>query len=194
MKRAVFLDRDGNVCEDVGYLGDPSKLVVFPYAAEAVRRINESSMLAILVTNQSGVARGLFGEDAVLRVHDRLERELARGGARLEGIYYCPHHPTIGQPPYRQSCECRKPRPGMLVRAAADHDIDLSQSFVVGDKYSDVRLAHEAGARAVLVRTGYGRGEWEYDRATWPRQPEHVAETLEDAVEWILDEAGKEQP
>lgn len=194
MKRAVFLDRDGNVCEDVGYLGDPSKLVVFPYAAEAVRRLNESSMLAILVTNQSGVARGLFGEDAVLRVHDRLERELARGGARLEGIYYCPHHPTIGQPPYRQSCECRKPRPGMLVRAAADHDIDLSQSFVVGDKYSDVRLAHEAGARAVLVRTGYGRGEWEYDRATWPRQPEHVAETLEDAVEWILDEAGKEQP
>lgn len=194
MKRAVFLDRDGNVCEDVGYLGDPSKLVVFPYAADAVRRINESSMLAILVTNQSGVARGLFGEDAVLRVHDRLERELARGGARLEGIYYCPHHPTIGQPPYRQSCECRKPRPGMLVRAAADHDIDLSQSFVVGDKYSDVRLAHEAGARAVLVRTGYGRGEWEYDRATWPRQPEHVAETLEDAVEWILDEAGKEQP
>lgn len=194
MKRAVFLDRDGNVCEDVGYLGDPSKLSVFPYAAEAVRRINESSMLAILVTNQSGVARGLFGEDAVLRVHDRLERELARGGARLDGIYYCPHHPTIGQPPYRQSCECRKPRPGMLVRAAADHDIDLSQSFVVGDKYSDVRLAHEAGARAVLVRTGYGRGEWEYDRATWPRQPEHVAETLEDAVEWILDEAGKEQP
>lgn len=194
MKRAVFLDRDGNVCEDVGYLGDPSKLVVFPYASEAVRRINESSMLAILVTNQSGVARGHFDEDAVLRVNDRLERELARGGARLEGIYYCPHHPTIGQPPYRQSCECRKPRPGMLVRAAADHDIDLSQSFVVGDKYSDVRLAHEAGARAVLVRTGYGRGEWEYDRATWPRQPEHVAETLEDAVEWILDEAGKEQP
>ena len=194
MKRAVFLDRDGNVCEDVGYLGDPSKLVVFPYAAEAVRRLNESSMLAILVTNQSGVARGHFGEDAVLRVHDRLERELARGGARLDGIYYCPHHPTIGQPPYRQSCECRKPRPGMLVRAAADHDIDLSQSFVVGDKYSDVRLAHAAGARAVLVRTGYGRGEWEYDRATWPRQPEHVAETLEDAVEWILDEAGKEQP
>ena len=194
MKRAVFLDRDGNVCEDVGYLGDPSKLVVFPYAAEAVRRLNESSMLAILVTNQSGVARGHFGEDAVLRVHDRLERELARGGARLDGIYYCPHHPTIGQPPYRQSCECRKPRPGMLVRAAADHDIDLSQSFVVGDKNSDVRLAHEAGARAVLVRTGYGRGEWEYDRATWPRQPEHVAETLEDAVEWILDEAGKEQP
>ena len=192
MKRAVFLDRDGNVCEDVGYLGDPSMLHVYPYAPEAIRRINESSMLAILVTNQSGVARGHFGEDAVLKVHDRLEGELARGGARLDGIYYCPHHPTIGQPPYRQSCECRKPRPGMLVRASADHDIDLSRSFVVGDKYSDVRLAHEAGARAVLVRTGYGRGEWEYDRATWPRQPEHVAETLEDAVDWILDQAGKE--
>lgn len=192
MKRAVFLDRDGNVCEDVGYLGDPSMLRVYPYASDAIRRINESSMLAILVTNQSGVARGHFGEDAVLKVHDRLEGELARGGARLDGIYYCPHHPTIGQPPYRQSCECRKPRPGMLVRASADHDIDLSQSFVVGDKYSDVRLAHEAGARAVLVRTGYGRGEWEYDRATWPRQPEHVAETLEDAVDWILDQAGKE--
>lgn len=194
MKRAVFLDRDGNVCEDVGYLGDASMLVVYPYAARAIRRINESAMLAILVTNQSGVARGHFDEDAVRRVHDRLEYELAADGARLDGIYYCPHHPSIGHPPYRQVCECRKPRPGMLTRAADELDIDLARSFVAGDKYSDVQLAHQAGARAVLVRTGYGRGEWEYDRASWPRQPDHVAETLEDAVDWILDEARKEQP
>ena len=192
MKGAVFLDRDGNVCEDVGYLDDASKLRVYPYAAKAIRRINESSMLAILVTNQSGVARGHFDEDTVRCVHDRLERELSDDGARLDAIYFCPHHPRIGAAPYRQDCECRKPRPGMLIRAAQEHDIDLSRSYVVGDKYSDIELAHRAGARAVLVRTGYGRGEWEYDRATWPRQPEHVAETLEDAVGWILEDAGKE--
>lgn len=194
MKRAVFLDRDGNVCEDVGYLDDASNLKLYAYAAPAIRRLNEAKMLTILVTNQSGVARGHFDEAMVTEVHERLERELAVGGARLDGIYFCPHHPTIGAPPYRFVCDCRKPAPGMLRQAASDHDIDLARSYVVGDKHSDVQLAHNAGATAVLVRTGYGRGEWEYHRASWPRLPEHVADTLEDAVAWILDDAGKEQP
>ena len=192
MRRAVFLDRDGTVCEDLGYLDDPSRLSVYPFAAAAVRAINASPLLAVLVTNQSGVARGYFDEEAVRRVHDRLEAELSASGAHLDGIYYCPHHPTEGNPPYVRDCDCRKPRPGMLRHRAEELDIDLPKSYVVGDKYSDVRPAHETGGRAVLVRTGYGRREWEYDRQSWPRQPEHVAETLADAVTWILEDIGKD--
>lgn len=190
MRRAIFMDRDGTVSDEVGYLNHVSRLRVFPWSAEAIRAINRSQMLAILVTNQAGVARGYFKEEMIGRVHDRLAEELARDGARLDAIYYCPHHPTAGEPPYRRACDCRKPRPGMLLQAAREHDVDLEGSYVVGDKYSDVGLAHAVGASGVLVLTGYGRGELEYERETWPREPEHVAETLVDAVTWILDHAG----
>ena len=187
MRRAIFMDRDGTVSDEVGYLNHVSRLRVFPFAAEAIREINASPLLAILVTNQAGVARGYFKEEMIGAVHDRLAGELAAEGARLDAVYYCPHHPTAGEAPYRQDCDCRKPRPGMLVRAAREHGVDLASSYVVGDKYSDVRLAHAVGAAGVLVLTGYGRGEYEYERETWPREPEHVAETLLDAVRWILD-------
>lgn len=189
MRRAVFLDRDGTICEDVGYLGDPAGLRVYDFAGRAIRRLNDAGLLTILVTNQSGVARGYFDEDAVAAVHERLVSVLSSCGARLDAIYYCPHHPTAGRPPYRIDCGCRKPLPGMIERAASDHYIDVEGSWVVGDKRADVLLAQSAGARAVLVRTGYGSGEWEYHRGTWPRDPEHVAENLADAVEWILTDA-----
>ena len=189
MRRAIFMDRDGTVSDEVGYLNHVARLRVFPWSAQAIRAVNESPLLAILVTNQAGVARGYFKEEMIASVHERLAEELAREGARLDAVYYCPHHPTAGETPYRQDCDCRKPRPGMLVRAAREHEIDLAGSYVVGDKYSDVRLAHEVGAAGVLVLTGYGRGELEYERATWPRPPEHVAETLLEAVEWILEDA-----
>jgi D-glycero-D-manno-heptose 1,7-bisphosphate phosphatase len=183
------MDRDGTVSDEVGYLNHVSRLRVFPWSAEAVRAVNESGLFAVLVTNQAGVARGYFDEEMIASVHERLAEELAREGARLDAVYYCPHHPTAGEPPYRRDCDCRKPRPGMLLRAAREHGIDLAGSYVVGDKYSDVRLAHEVGATGVLVLTGYGRGEFEYERASWPRQPEHVAETLLEAVGWILEDA-----
>ena len=188
MTRAVFMDRDGTVSDEVGYLNHVSRLRVFPWSAEAIRTLNASSLLAVLVTNQAGVARGYFQEEMIGAVHGRLVDELARDGARLDAIYYCPHHPTAGEPPYRSDCECRKPRPGMLARAASEHGVDLAASYVVGDKYSDVRLAHAVGATGVLVLTGYGQGEYEYERATWPREPEHVAATLLEAVTWILGE------
>lgn len=188
MKRAVFMDRDGTVSDEVGYLNHVSRLRVFPFSASAIRKINDASMLAVLVTNQAGVARGYFPETMIGDVHDRLVDELGREGARLDAIYYCPHHPSAGEPPYRADCDCRKPRPGMLRRAAEEHDVDLAGSYVVGDKYSDVKLAHAVGAKGVLVLTGYGRGEYEYERASWPREPEHVAESLVEAVDWILDD------
>jgi len=180
------MDRDGTVSDEVGYLNHVSRLRVYPWSASAIRALNDAGLLAVLVTNQAGVARGYFPETMILDVHARLVEELAAQGATLDAIYYCPHHPTAGEPPYRADCECRKPRPGMLLQAAAEHDIDLASSYVVGDKYSDVRLAHAVGASGVLVMTGYGRGEYEYERETWPRAPEHVAESLEDAVAWIV--------
>lgn len=186
---AIFIDRDGTISEEVGYVNHPSRYRVSSFAAEAVRAINESERSAILVTNQAGVARGYFAEELIHTVHDLLAAELARGGAQLNAIYYCPHHPTVGEPPYRQACDCRKPRTGLIERAAREHNIDLARSWMIGDRYSDVELARNAGLRAAFVLTGYGRGEWEYSRhrwAGWRGEPEIVAENLLDAVERIL--------
>ena len=186
-RRAVFMDRDGTISEEVGYVNHPSRYRVFPYSAEAVRLLNEAGWLAILVTNQAGVARGYFTEDIITAVHGVLESELELGGARLDAVYYCAHHPTVGEPPYRLDCDCRKPRPGLIERAARDHDIDLAQSWMVGDRHSDVELAHNAGTRSAFVLSGYGRGEWEYQRSVWRRQPDLVAEDLLEAVKKIVN-------
>ena len=191
-RRAVFMDRDGTISEEVGYVNHPSRYRVFPYAAEAVRILNEKGWLAILVTNQAGVARGYFTEELIGAVHGVLEDELRGAGARLDAIYYCAHHPSVGEPPYRFDCDCRKPRPGLIQRAAADFEIDLKASWMIGDRYSDIELAHNAGVRSAFVLSGYGRGEWEYQRAAWKSEPEMVAENLLEAVRTIVDE-GKEK-
>jgi D-glycero-D-manno-heptose 1,7-bisphosphate phosphatase len=185
-RRAVFMDRDGTISEEVGYVNHPTRYRVFPYSAEAVRLLNEAGWLAILVTNQAGVARGYFTEDLIGAVHDRLEQELARGGAHLDAVYYCAHHPTVGEIPYRLDCECRKPKPGLIRRAADAFEIDLQQSWMIGDRYSDIELARNAGTRAAFVLSGYGRGEWEYQRAAWKHRPDLVAEDLVEAVKKIL--------
>lgn len=191
-RRAVFMDRDGTISEEVGYVNHPSRYHVFPYAAEAVRILNDAGWLAILVTNQAGVARGYFTEEMIKAVHGVLEDELSTAGARLDAIYYCAHHPSVGEPPYRFDCDCRKPRPGLIRSAAAAFDIDLMRSWMIGDRYSDIELAHNAGVRSAFVLSGYGRGEWEYQRAAWKSEPEMVAENLLEAVRKIVDE-GKEK-
>lgn len=185
-RRAVFMDRDGTISEEVGYVNHASRYRIFPFSAEAVRLLNERGWLAILVTNQAGVARGYFTEDLIGEVHGVLKRELEKGGARLDAIYYCAHHPTVGEEPYRFDCDCRKPRPGLIRRAAEEFDIDLANSWMIGDRHSDIVLAHNAGVRSVFVMTGYGRGEWEHQRAAWKHQPELVAENLLEAVEKIV--------
>ncbi len=186
MKRAVFLDRDGTVSEEVGYVNHVGRFRLIPRAAQGIRCINESDYLAILVTNQAGVARGYFKESLVIAVHERLEELLAENGAHLDGIYYCPHHPTAGEPPYRQDCDCRKPKPGMVLAAQRDLNIDVAQSFMVGDKHSDITFAQSVGMQGVLVKTGYGLGEIEQWSAEWTEQPDQICEDLLDAVEWIL--------
>lgn len=185
-RRAVFMDRDGTISEEVGYVNHVSRYRVFPFAAEAVRTLNEAGWLAVLVTNQAGVARGYFKEELIGEVHKVLAAELERGGARLDAIYYCPHHPSVGEPPYRFDCDCRKPRPGLLLRAARELDLDLSHCWMVGDRFGDTELARNAGARSALVLTGYGRGEFEHQSHVWPQRPDLVAENLLEAVKKIV--------
>ena len=185
--RAVFIDRDGTISEEVGYVNHVSRYRVFPFATEAIRTLNEAGRLAVLVTNQAGVARGYFEEEMIGRVHTLLVEELKKGGARLDAIYYCPHHPSVGEPPYRLDCDCRKPRPGLIRRAAKDLDIDLGRSWMVGDRYSDTELARNAGVRAAFVLTGYGRGEYEHQSRAWKHRPDLVAEDLLEAVRKIIN-------
>ena len=185
-KPAIFIDRDGTLSEEVGYINHPSRFRMLPFAVDAVRLVNRSGYLAVLVTNQAGVARGYFPETLVDEVHRTVKEKLAAGGAHLDGIFYCPHHPSAGDPPYRQDCECRKPRPGLLRAAAKELDIDLTRSWMIGDRHPDLLVAWAVGARGALVRTGYGLGELEHKAPSWPRQADLVAENLLEAVERIV--------
>lgn len=182
---AVFLDRDGTICEDVGYLSSAEQLQLIPGAAEAIRLLNERGIKAVLITNQSGVARGFFSETRLKEIHELFIGMLGNQGAHLDGIYYCPHHPTEGSVPYLQDCDCRKPSSGLLKKAAADLDLDLQSSFVVGDHFSDVAAGLAVGGRGILVLTGHG-GKTLEQKDTWPAPPSLIAPDLSAAVAWIL--------
>src|ERR1700730_3879737 len=179
LRRAAFLDRDGTICEEMGYVNHVDRLQIFPFAAAAIRQLNEARVPVIVVTNQSGVARDIFPESLVHQVHKKMISELSAGGARVDAIYFCPHKTE-------DACECRKPNPGLLERAAREHALDLAASWVVGDRYADLEMGHAAGSRGILVMTGYGRGEYELHRLKWARQPDALAETLTEAVGRIL--------
>jgi len=185
MNRAVFIDRDGTISEEVGYINHASRFRLFPYSAAALKQLHENGYLAIVITNQAGVARGYFSEDMVQNIHQRMTDELKASGATLDKIYYCAHHPLVGEPPYRLDCDCRKPKPGLLLRAAREFDIDLARSWMVGDRYSDIELGANAGVRSALVLSGYGRGEWEHQRDNWTIKPDLVAEDLLEAARLI---------
>jgi D-glycero-D-manno-heptose 1,7-bisphosphate phosphatase len=183
LRRAVFLDRDGTIGEELGYVNHIDRFQIFPYAAESIRELNRAEIPVIVVTNQSGIARNIFPESLVHEVHKKMVAELAAGGAWIDAIYFCPHKSE-------DACECRKPNPGLLERAAREHAVDLAASWVVGDRYADLEMGYAAGSRGILVMTGYGRGEYELHRAIWPRQPDGLAENLKDAVRNILQNGG----
>jgi len=183
---AAFIDRDGTLTEEVGYVNHPKRLHLLPRSAEAIRRLNAADIPAVVVTNQAGVARGYFSQDVLQATIDALVEQVKSAGAHLDGIYVCPHHPTEGQPPFQARCECRKPKPGLLLRAATELGLDLAASTVIGDRPSDLVTARAVGAKGILVLTGYGLGEWEYRRETFTVMPDHVAGDLLDAVEWML--------
>lgn len=197
---AVFLDRDGTINEEVGYLDRPDKLRLTPGAARAIRLINESGMKAIVVTNQSGVARGFFDEAMVAAIHDKLQKMLAEQGAWIDRFYYCPHHPTHGKGGYLKECPCRKPAPGMLLKAAKELDIALDESYIVGDTLKDIEAGGRVGVMGVLVQTGYG-GESSatlVDSVAESADPAickplQVAANLEEAVIWIMARRGEKR-
>jgi D,D-heptose 1,7-bisphosphate phosphatase len=182
---AAFLDRDGTINEDAGYIDRLERLVLFPFAIDAIRLLRRAGYLVVVVTNQAGVAKGLYSEAFVDETRRFLEEQCARGDTQLDGHYYCPHAPDADVAAYRRECECRKPRPGMALQAARDLNIDLSRSVVIGDRWRDMAVARHVGARAILVRTGYG--------ATEELHPppgvaaDAVCHDLIDAVVWLLD-------
>ena len=153
---AIFLDRDGTIIELRDYLRSLDEIVLLPRAAEGLKLLADAGYLLIIITNQSGVARGYFDEEFVRAANDKLNEMLERRGVAIDAVYYCPHHPMYGSEGYKVDCDCRKPKPGMIDRAAADFDIDLRRSWVIGDNEPDIKLAANAGLRSVLVRTGYG--------------------------------------
>ena len=185
-QRAVFLDRDGTLNEEVGYVNHLERFVLLPQVGQAIRLLNEHGIKAVVITNQSGVARGYFPESLIHQVHQKMQDLLKKEGARLDGIYYCPHHPDIGIPPYRQKCRCRKPATGLVEDAVKELDIDCSRSYVIGDRDVDIEFAPQIGAKGILVLTGYGKGEWEDLSDQWKVRPDHVATDLYEAVQWIL--------
>ncbi len=186
-RRAIIMDRDGTVCDEVGYINHVDRIRLLPRSAEAIRLANAADFQTVVVTNQAGVARGYFAESLIDEVHDRVRELLAEGGARLDGIYYCPHHPEVGAPAYRKECTCRKPSPGMLERARDEMGIDLSASFMIGDTIKDVEAGRRVGATSILVLSGYGKGELEYQSHAWKVKPDHVADNLLTAITWILE-------
>jgi D-glycero-D-manno-heptose 1,7-bisphosphate phosphatase len=185
--RAVFLDRDGTLIEESGYLSRLDRLEFFPFSIDAVRLLNRVGFAVIVVSNQSGIARGIVSEAFVIETHRHIMERLAAGGARLDGYYYCPHHPDATLEPYRQECDCRKPRPGLLLRAARERTLDVSRSFVVGDRWHDLEAGQAAGAAGVLVRTGYGRLNESAPSTTV--SPAAVVDNLVGAVSWILQQS-----
>ena len=185
------MDRDGTISEEVGYINHPSRFRLFPYSPAAIKLLNDSGWLAIVVTNQAGVARGYFSEEMIQTVHKRLTQDLESNDARLDAIYYCAHHPSVGEAPYRLDCNCRKPKPGLIERAAKEFDIDLDASWMVGDRYGDIELARNARVNSAFVMSGYWRGEWEHQRQNWEHHPDVLAEHLLQAVKTIIDRANE---
>ncbi len=182
-KKAVFLDRDDTILKDPGYLGDPGLIDILPGAAQAIRALNESGIPVIVVTNQSGVARGFFEEKTLSSIHERFKSLLKGLGATIDAIYYCPHHPEGIVEEYRMTCACRKPAPGLLLRAARDFGLDLRECYLVGDKPIDMETIHKVGGKGILVGSG--------KETPGDARPDYSAADITDAVTWILKDLGQ---
>ncbi|WP_028584388.1 D-glycero-beta-D-manno-heptose 1,7-bisphosphate 7-phosphatase [Desulfogranum mediterraneum] len=188
LKPAVFLDRDGTINEQMGYINHISRFQLLPGVAAAIAELNQLQIPVVVVTNQSGLARGYFPASLLEEVHRKMEQQLAEACAHVDGIYICPHHPEAKEARYRLACNCRKPKTGLLEQAAAELQLDLKRSFVVGDRWSDLRCGAAVGASPVLVLTGYGRGDAQYIGPQQAVQPEHTATDLQQAVSWISNQ------
>ena len=188
MKRpAVFIDRDGTVNEQMGYINHISRFVLLPGAEEAIKVLNSHRYLVIVVSNQSGVARGYFPIELVDEVHAHMRVLLGKEGAFVDGIFFCPHYPRGVVPEYSIECDCRKPRTGLIERACDAFDVDMANSYVIGDRYSDIELALKLNLEGILVTTGYGLGDVDYVFPRLSFKPAHIAKDLLHAARWIIE-------
>ena len=185
-KRAVFLDRDGTINRDVGYPNSYRLIEIFPYSYEAIRKINTSGFLAVIVTNQSGVGRGLITEENLQDIHQKMQAAFAEHNAHFDRIYYCPHYLSSENPEYRKDCSCRKPFPGMAHQAVKDLNIDPTNSYMVGDKMEDIQFGLNIKAQPILLLTGFGRKSLVRLKEKGI-QAAHVADNLLAAVNWIQE-------
>ncbi|UCC41873.1 MAG: HAD family hydrolase [Candidatus Aminicenantes bacterium] len=185
-KRAVFLDRDGTINRDVGFPSSYDLIEIYSYSFEAVRKIKEADMLAVITTNQSGIGRGLIQEKDLHLIHKKLKDTFAEHNIYFDGIYYCPHYLSSSIARYNKDCLCRKPNPGRAIQAAADLNIDMKKSYMVGDKVEDVLFGLNIQAKPILVLTGFGQKSLPILEEKGIK-PAHVASTLLDAVNWILE-------
>jgi D-glycero-D-manno-heptose 1,7-bisphosphate phosphatase len=189
LKRAVFFDRDGTINEEVGYIKDLSNLKLIKNAANSIRKIKEKGFLAILITNQSGPARGFYNEEWVKTLNNKLQELLLNEGTKLDKMYYCPHLPDGIVPKYSIECECRKPNIGLFLKAKEEFNIDLKSSYMIGDKATDVEAGHNAGTKSILLKTGYGKdvlnGKYQFLPSA-----DYVANDINDAIDWILKVEG----
>jgi len=186
-RRAIIMDRDGTLCDEVGYLDSVNDLSISDANIETVSKAVRAGYLTVVVTNQSGVARGMFDEETVQAIHDKIQALLEAGGGRVDRFYYCPHHPDAGRGRYRTECDCRKPKPGMLLRARDELGLDLERSYMIGDSMRDIEAGRAAGATTILVLTGYGKQESRRIRDEDGVSPDHVADDLASAVDWIQE-------
>ena len=186
-KPAVFLDRDGTINEQMGYINHLSRFVLISGVAKAIKILNENGFLAIVLTNQSGVARGYFPIELVYQINEHLKRELKKENAHIDGVFFCPHYPKGKLSEYCFECDCRKPRTGLIKQACSAFDIDMERSYMVGDRHTDIEFANHCGLEGVLIKTGYGLGEVEYILPGRKIQPAYIADDLPEAVKWIID-------
>lgn len=181
--KAVFIDRDGTINVDIHYLDNPYDFSLYPGVGEGLKRLKDAGYKIIVITNQSGIGRGYFSEDDLVRIHERMMRDLARYNVVIDAIYYCPHRPE-------ENCSCRKPRIGMFRSAITDHLIDPSGSFMVGDKILDIESGHHAGVKTILVPEPHERAKLLASRNVWTAEPDFLAKDITDAVNWILTAHG----
>ena len=184
------MDRDGTVNKQMGYINHLNRFVILPKVPEAIKLLNENGFFAIIVSNQSGVARGYFPMDLVEEVHTHLKTSLKEKGAHLDGIYYCPHYPGGDLTEFCYECGCRKPKTGLIDQARKAFDIDMERSYVIGDRLTDIEFANHSDLKGILVKTGYGLGEVKYILPDSPVKPVFIASDLFEAVRWILDKKG----
>ena len=185
LRPAVFLDRDGTLIEDRHYLSSITEISVLEGAPEAITLLNNADFAVVLATNQSAVGRGLLSLANLNSIHEELQHRLKTQGAQIDGVFFCPHHPTEATRAYRSNCTCRKPKPGMLEKAARQLALDLRKSFMIGDTLSDIKTGHTAGCRSILVKTGKGQREILRIKDN-SEPPDFIAENLTEAVDWLL--------